>query len=341
NGAATSTSLVLGQTKYPTLNLQSGDLWATRATTTNAAITGIAGDRIVVTDSTSNLIASSTLSVLHGGTGQATLASGEILLGNGTSGLLSTSTLAVLHGGTGVQTVASGGLLYGNGTSAFNSLAIGAANTVLTSSGTAPQWSSSLAIPGTLSTATTTITGSLTVQDSGGANVALYVDNNLHATGIGTTDLTNAKLKIAMGGSASITDSYNDQSKIAGLTNTMVSSGSIRLTQCGDSIQDSDGNSYGTVAIGSQCWMTSNLNVGTKITSCTNGYVGVCTTGGDTVKNQTNNSVTEKYCYGDNTANCTTYGGLYQWNEAMSYSAVEGSRGICPSGWHIPTDAQF
>ena len=55
---------------------------------------------------------------------------------------------------------------------------------------------------------------------------------------------------------------------------------------------------------------------------------------------QTDNGTKEKYCYDDDEANCDTYGGLYQWNEAMQYSTTEGSQGICPPGWHIPTDAE-
>jgi len=39
--------------------------------------------------------------------------------------------------------------------------------------------------------------------------------------------------------------------------------------------------------------------------------------------------------------NCATYGGLYQWNEAMQYSITPGTQGICPSGWHIPTFSEF
>ncbi|MCF8236508.1 MAG: hypothetical protein K9H13_12305 [Bacteroidales bacterium] len=35
------------------------------------------------------------------------------------------------------------------------------------------------------------------------------------------------------------------------------------------------------------------------------------------------------------------YGGLYQWTEMMKYTPVEGSRGICPEGWHIPTDEEW
>jgi uncharacterized protein (TIGR02145 family) len=52
--------------------------------------------------------------------------------------------------------------------------------------------------------------------------------------------------------------------------------------------------------------------------------------------NQTNNSTLEKYCYNNDPNNCNTYGGLYSWEEAMQYVAIEGAQGICPNGWHIP-----
>jgi uncharacterized protein (TIGR02145 family) len=86
------------------------------------------------------------------------------------------------------------------------------------------------------------------------------------------------------------------------------------------------GKTYNTVQIGSQCWLKENLDVGTMIQ------------GIDTAKN---NGTIEKYCYNNDTNNCHTYGALYQWNEAMQYSTTEGTQGICPSGWHIPTYAEF
>jgi uncharacterized protein (TIGR02145 family) len=99
-----------------------------------------------------------------------------------------------------------------------------------------------------------------------------------------------------------------------------------------------DSKVYNTVQIGSQCWLKENLNVGTMINS---------TTGGDGSGNQTNNSTIEKYCYSDLESNCTTYGGLYQWAEAVQYqngatnttlTNLSGNvQGICPTGWHIPT----
>ena len=70
---------------------------------------------------------------------------------------------------------------------------------------------------------------------------------------------------------------------------------------CGTAtVQDDDGNTYNTVLVGTQCWMKENLNIGNKI---------------DGANQQTDNGLIEKYCYNDDDANCTTYGGLYQWNE--------------------------
>jgi uncharacterized protein (TIGR02145 family) len=90
-----------------------------------------------------------------------------------------------------------------------------------------------------------------------------------------------------------------------------------------------EGITYHTVLIGTQCWLRENLNVGNKI---------------DGALNQTNNLPTnfiEKYCYDNLEANCTTYGGLYQWDEAMKYVTTEGAQGICPDGWHIPRGSEL
>jgi len=87
------------------------------------------------------------------------------------------------------------------------------------------------------------------------------------------------------------------------------------------------GKTYNTVQIGNQCWFKENLNVGTKIQ------------GG---QNASNNSIIEKYCFNNNfNSECDTYGGLYQWNEAMQYVTTPGTQGICPPGWHIPSLAEF
>lgn len=91
---------------------------------------------------------------------------------------------------------------------------------------------------------------------------------------------------------------------------------------CGESKVNYDGKTYNTVLIGDQCWLKENLNVGTM------GY-------------PTNNGIIEKYCYNNVEDSCNIYGGLYYWNEAMQYVTTEGAQGICPSGWHMPTEAEY
>ena len=96
---------------------------------------------------------------------------------------------------------------------------------------------------------------------------------------------------------------------------------------CGDPFTDPrDGQTYNTVQIGDQCWMAENLNIGEMI----NG-----------VDDMTDNGVFEKYCYNDEPVICDEYGGLYQWWETMQYSTTQGVQGICPEGWHIPTDDEW
>jgi uncharacterized protein (TIGR02145 family) len=106
---------------------------------------------------------------------------------------------------------------------------------------------------------------------------------------------------------------------------------------CGD-VLSYEGEDYNTVMIGNQCWMAENLNIGTMIMGATG---------------MTNNSTIEKYCYNNDAANCTTYGGLYQWAEAVQYQngatnttsptpEFSGNiQGICPTGWHLPTDTEW
>jgi uncharacterized protein (TIGR02145 family) len=92
---------------------------------------------------------------------------------------------------------------------------------------------------------------------------------------------------------------------------------------------DYNGNIYNTVQIGTQCWMKENLKArnyknGTtipEITSITTWY---------------NNSTGARCWYkNDSFYYAATYGALYNWY------AVVNSNGLCPAGWHVPTDAEW
>ncbi|KAF0194484.1 MAG: hypothetical protein FD166_3458 [Bacteroidetes bacterium] len=96
-------------------------------------------------------------------------------------------------------------------------------------------------------------------------------------------------------------------------------------------IDESDGASYPTALIGTQCWMAKSLNKGIRR---------------DQSVAQSNNGVIDKYCYLNSETNCTTYGGLYQWDEMMNYWGTSnanpsGVRGICMAGWHLPSESEW
>lgn len=98
------------------------------------------------------------------------------------------------------------------------------------------------------------------------------------------------------------------------------------------------GQTYQTVYIGNQCWFKQNLNVGTPLADAS------------TMPTLGNGSV-EKWCYNNDVNICNTDGGLYTWAEANQLGVgcdtaslcqpSLPSQGICPVGWHIPSDAEF
>ena len=94
-------------------------------------------------------------------------------------------------------------------------------------------------------------------------------------------------------------------------------------------VSDNNGNSYSIKVFGSQCWMTENLRY----------PVG-------TLKDSTiapSSTTAYRYYPKGNSSNLSTYGYLYNW-KAITNSAstpTQGMKGICPTGWHIPTDSDF
>lgn len=87
-----------------------------------------------------------------------------------------------------------------------------------------------------------------------------------------------------------------------------------------ETVTDAQGNTYPTVKIGNQCWMAKNLRTTTSIGST----------------KYPNNS--ESYV--------SDYGLLYNWAAVMqngpsSDSSPSGVQGICPSGWHVPSNLEW
>jgi uncharacterized protein (TIGR02145 family) len=98
-----------------------------------------------------------------------------------------------------------------------------------------------------------------------------------------------------------------------------------QLTNCGEI--EHEGYSYSTVQIGEQCWFSENCR-----------YL-------PSVSPSSAESATSPYYYVNGyqgtdiaaakaTTNFHAYGVLYNWPAVMT-------EGICPSGWHIPTDLEW
>lgn len=101
-------------------------------------------------------------------------------------------------------------------------------------------------------------------------------------------------------------------------------------------VSDIDGNSYNTVSIGSQCWTKENLKV-TKYND--NSLIPLDASGGsagnDAGETWTGLITGARTVYAHDNNNLTSYGYFYNWY------AVSDSRGICPAGWHVPTDSEL
>ena len=96
----------------------------------------------------------------------------------------------------------------------------------------------------------------------------------------------------------------------------------------GEGATDIDGNTYKSVIIGTQEWMSENLTTsrysdGTSIPNVTPGGY------------EWENMTTGAWCnYNNSSTNDASYGKLYNWR------AVETEK-LCPTGWHVPTDAEW
>ena len=91
---------------------------------------------------------------------------------------------------------------------------------------------------------------------------------------------------------------------------------------------DIDGNQYDVIRIGNQLWMKKNL----KVSKYRNG--DAITT--NLVNTSWSNANKGAYAiYNNENANDASYGKLYNWY------AVNDSRGLCPRGWHIPSDNEW
>jgi uncharacterized protein (TIGR02145 family) len=95
-------------------------------------------------------------------------------------------------------------------------------------------------------------------------------------------------------------------------------------------VTDIEGNVYQTVSIGTQVWMKENL----KVTRYRNGDF-IATTTPATLDVSGESSPKYQWSYNGDETNVVIYGRLYTWY------AVTDSRNVCPTGWHLPSDAEW
>ena len=113
---------------------------------------------------------------------------------------------------------------------------------------------------------------------------------------------------------------------------------SMDTCEYGTLTDERDGQTYKTVKIGTQTWMAENLNYA---------YL-----------QPTKSLDSSSFCYNDSVSYCEKYGRLYLWSAAMdsvgewstngkgcgyekTCSPTYPVRGICPEGWHLPTETEF
>jgi len=107
---------------------------------------------------------------------------------------------------------------------------------------------------------------------------------------------------------------------IVNLVNLILDDGS-------DTVTDIDGNVYETIQIGGQIWMAENL----KVTHYNNGDEIAYPSDEDFGSYDEG----QYGVYDNDPANADIYGNLY------NFAVIEDDKGVCPDGWHVPTDAEY
>lgn len=103
-----------------------------------------------------------------------------------------------------------------------------------------------------------------------------------------------------------------------------------------DSVTDYEGNEYPVVRIGSQCWLAQNM----RCTHSPRGYLTISV-------NYTDYVGAFYYNYSSPTIPVEDRGLFYNWAAAMDTTTAyitptfTNRRGICPKGWHVPSDAEW
>jgi len=125
-------------------------------------------------------------------------------------------------------------------------------------------------------------------------------------------------------GTHMITYTYTNTSLCTAAKTRTITVLSTPAFTCGNNLTDiRDGKSYPTVQIGTQCWFAEDLDYGSEILF---------------TQNQRDNCIAEKY---STHPSPLTSHSFYQWEELMRYDETPASQGLCPPGWHVPTENEW
>lgn len=153
----------------------------------------------------------------------------------------------------------------------------------------------------------------------------LDVSSNSEKTGSSTSNLSSSTI-LSSSSQKTISSSSKQDNASSSSSSKKTSSESTGSKFANGVLTDyRDGHTYGAVTIGSQTWMSENLNFASDNSSC----------------------------YNNDENNCAKYGRLYKWAAAVNKSESscgEGHtcslpsgkiQGVCPSEWHLPSKAEF
>jgi uncharacterized protein (TIGR02145 family) len=123
-------------------------------------------------------------------------------------------------------------------------------------------------------------------------------------------------------GTHTITYTYTNAGLCSATSSLSIINYPLSIFTCGNNMTDiRDNKVYPTVQIGSQCWMAADLNYGLEISPS---------------QHQRDNCTPEKYFNPGSSIEHPA--SVYQWDELMLYDDTPGLQGLCPPGWHIPTE---
>lgn len=186
---------------------------------------------------------------------------------------------------------------------------------------------------------TLTATGTQIAYNAGGDDFTI--------TGVGANSLNksvniyNSITGAALTSYSNGTETFNNN---AVCQNAIISAGHTGTT-CSGTLTTT-ARTYNLVLINGQCWMVQNA-VELPTAPCANGIntgcnVWLASSPGDIGSWGYFNTTTTNGTAGWATAEpATNEGLLYQWSAAMNGSTRERTRGVCPAGWHIPSDCEW